>query len=164
MKRKLRSKVGIRINLFFQEIFLHMIIPICIEQEPESSFLWLFSILSGPILACGFGAFLCLVPIHNVLEQPAYWYEDQLTRFTGSPVLVVQMMVRAEQWSGFVFKHRWSTYLFMEALCMFVYAIMTFSYYFLWTCYYKFSLPLPMSQHLSAFTVVLVMNVVLWFR
>ena len=137
---------------------------LCLWPELEYSSLWYLSTFSGPILACVFGSFLCLVPIHNVLEQPVYWYEDQLTRFAGSPVVISQMMIRAEHWSDFSFENKWSTYIFMEILCIVFYACMTFGYYFTWDYYFEYSQPMPMSLHLGVILLSLIVNVAIIYR
>ena len=48
------------------------------EVESSNLILYCFSVLSGPILAMGVASIYCLIPYHNVLEEPCYWYEFQI--------------------------------------------------------------------------------------
>ena len=69
----------------------------CLEIQTLTAILYNLSILSGPLVACVFGSFICLLPIHNVLKEPAYWYEEVLCRMLSSGFLVAcQTTVEAE--------------------------------------------------------------------
>ena len=39
------------------------------------------SVLTGPVIACTCATFVCLIPVSNVMEEPEFWYEDQITQF-----------------------------------------------------------------------------------
>ena len=58
----------------------HVILYHVSAKISEGSPLDYATILSGPLLACICGGLVCLVPIHNVMEQPKYWYEDMTLR------------------------------------------------------------------------------------
>ena len=49
-----------------------------VEPKTLKTILYGFSTLSGPALAIGITSFWCLVPYHNVLEEPCYWYESHI--------------------------------------------------------------------------------------
>ena len=146
--------------------FLKLILINCWSEEAkETSFLYYFSILSGPFVACFVGIFFCLIPMPNVLQQPSRWYEEILTRmYSGIPVIVCQILHQAELWTYFTFEKRWQTYLLVMGL---TYATMTctiIGYYFIWTEHLGLKQPMPMNQHIIASIAVTVMNIAVWFR
>ena len=69
-----------------------------------SFILYQTSILSGPLLAATAGSFLCLIPIHNVLEQPEYWYEEftcrMLAGLAAGILFTINALIRTEYWSN----------------------------------------------------------------
>ena len=82
-----------------------------------SSILYYISILGGPLLAATAGSFLCLIPIHNVLEQPEYWYEEVTCRILAAGILYpVINLIRTEYWSNLFFEKRVQTYVLFIGL------------------------------------------------
>ena len=136
-----------------------------IVGDETSSFLNYLSILSGPLVACINASFFCLIPIRNVIKEPAYWYEDIMARLvSGMPVFACQLVIRADYWSNFSFKKRWPTYLWMIGLAYVAQGLCVAGYYWLWTVHLGYFPPLPMNQHLVGTISVIAINVALYFR
>ena len=124
-----------------------------------------FSILSGPLVACINASFFCLIPIHNVIKEPAYWYEDIMARWLpGIPIFACMIVIRADYWNSFSFEKRWPTYLWMLGLAYAGHFLCIAGYYWLWTVHLGYFPPMPMNQHLSGTISVIVINVALYFR
>ena len=55
------------------------------DQLETISSIHYVSALSGIFLSCGMSIFICLIPQHDILEEPYYWYETMvLTAFFSS--------------------------------------------------------------------------------
>ena len=63
-----------------------------VKPKTLQTILYGFSVLCGPALAIGIASIWCLVPFHNVLEEPCYWYEYHIS----SALLVNPFMT----WTG----------------------------------------------------------------
>ena len=123
------------------------------------------SVLSGPIIACFCGSFLTLVPIHNVLEQPQFWYEDQLSKaIPVVPMIVSQILIHAEYWSNFKFEKKWQTYVFSIGLAYLTYFGVMTGYHFIWTYYLGYYHPLPMNQVFIGGAMVVITCAFIWTR
>ena len=111
-----------------------------------SSGLYYLSILSGPLLVCLYMSLVTLIPIHNVIEQPEYWYEDIITRvLTASPIHACMVMIRADYWARFSFKDRWTSYVLIIGYVFVLYVCLIGGYYLLWTSYLGFYQPMPLN-------------------
>ena len=123
------------------------------------------SVLSGPLLACLCGSFLCLIPIHYLIEYPKYWYEEQTVRFLTCIVIwLCQYASEVINWSNFPMKGKWKTCLFLVILGGILYASVMVAYHFIWTEYLGFFQPMPFNGHLQGFIASTMMNTALWFR
>ena len=93
------------------------------------------SVLTGPVIACTCATFVCLIPVSNVMEEPEFWYEDQITQFFA----VIPLLVVCEVWAIAIYwtKFRVEKKLFSFALIFVsgcgIYGISVVAYYLLWT-------------------------------
>ena len=93
---------------FSKQFFIRNILE---EGNIKNSILSYLSILSGPLLACLCGNFICLVSILNVLKEPSHLYEDVICRYiAGIPVSTGIIIIRTEYCSNFSFENKKSTY------------------------------------------------------
>ena len=124
----------------------HSGVSFTIKLPITSSGLYYLSILSGPLLVCLYMSFMTLIPIHNVIEQPEYWYEDIITRvLAASPIHACMVMIRADYWAGFSFKDRWTSYVLMMGYVFVLYVCLLGGYYLVWTTYLGFYQPMPLN-------------------
>ena len=140
------------------------------EQEDATnqgslSVLYYLSILSGPLLACVCGSFLTLIPVHNILEEPNYWYEEFICRVLSCGVIVTcQNAIRAECWSNFTFDNKFATYIWLiligHGLGLCAYA----AHFYIWIIHFGFSQPLALSHFLMGTALVLAINTTIYFR
>ena len=129
------------------------------------SILYHLSLLSGPILACICGSFLTLIPFHNVMKYPSFWYENNICRLLAvGSVFTFQQLIRADYWSNFTFARKVPTYIFMNVLTYVLYFVISICYYFLWTHYFGFYQPMPLDHLIGGSIIAFVINAVLWLR
>ena len=135
------------------------------EEETATSILHYLSTFSGPLLACIGGTFLCLVPLQNVLEQPSLWYEYQLCTTFAVLAMLLQNLLAAEYWSDFTFENRSKSYMILGGLGFVLYAGVIFGCFLVWTLYYGYVPPMPMSQRYAGGLSIVTTNVALfWFH
>ena len=127
------------------------------------SALYYLSIFSGPVYAVASSSFITLVPIHNVMQEPSYWYEDQFLRMcTGLP-MIFQNIYGAEYWNDFTWEDKRMSYIVFTGISFGFYIGSTVIFYFIWTGMGYFP-PLPISSHLAGSSLILAMNAAMWFR
>ena len=134
------------------------------EQTLYISILYYLSVFTGPIFAIISGSFLCLWPIPNVLEQPEYWMLDQVTRVLAVCSGNLQNLFGTEYWADFKFKNRWATYLILTILQISTYCVVSTIYNLIWTAGLGYYQPMPMSQHIGAFGILIAYHIGVWFR
>ena len=84
--------------------------------EPHfTTILYGLSVLSGPALAIAAASVWCLVPYHNVLEEPCYWYEFHIALILGfMPLFVwIHHPLGTEYWANFSMKGSFNTYILL---------------------------------------------------
>lgn len=85
-----------------------------VEPKALKTILYGFSVLSGPVLALGIASIWCLIPYHNVLEEPCYWYEYQLTSLLNVPILIWTIHpLGTEYWAKFSIKKSKNFFIFL---------------------------------------------------
>ena len=135
-----------------------------IEDKGSKILVWL-SIVSGLILSCVHGSLLCLIPIHNVMEQPAYWYEDAICRILyGGTILPVQIVLEIEYWACFTFEKRLQTYFLFVGYSLVICVSTYFVYFYLWIIQLGYSHPMPLGWFLSGCITGTSTNFLAWFR
>ena len=135
-----------------------------VHDEQISCFHYV-SAFTGPILACALGALFCIVPAHNVLEEPEYWYEFQLTVMLVLPFLyLIGLLVVAEYWANFTFENRLISYIFLLSLALGVHVGTIAIYYYFWTVRLGYIQPMPFSMYIAANNSFTAICLALWFR
>ena len=124
------------------------------------------SVLTGPVLACTCATFVCLIPVSNVMEEPEFWYEDQITQFFA----VIPLLVVCEVWAIGIYwtKFRVEKKLFSFALIFVsgcgIYGISVVAYYLLWTYVLELSLPCPFILYYGGTVACVVGSIAVGFR
>lgn len=122
------------------------------------------SMLSGPMLACVCGGFLTLIPIHNVLENPEYWYEDIACRILSSAVILTcQSLLRAEYWCNFSFENKTIAYVGLITVVHGIVISSVLAHYYVWTVYFGLYQPMALGHFVLGSILVVVINTTIWF-
>ena len=126
-----------------------------VESKTFTTILYGLSVLSGPALAIAVASIRCLVPYHNVLEEPCFWYESILaTLFAVIPFVVwLNHPLTTEYWSNFSMKKSFNTYLFLLLVASGIYITVIAIFYYYWG---DLAPPLPFNGFIAGSTVCLV--------
>ena len=131
--------------------------PISSKRSYKGSNWYHLTIFSGTLLACANGSFIALIPIHNVLKQPDYWYEDLLCRvFTVGFLFACQILIEAEYWSNFSFKSKRTTYVLVIILTYCLFIGISISYHYFWSLYLGYSHPSAFGQFVAAIAIIII--------
>ena len=138
--------------------------PISGKSNSKGSNWYYLTIFSGTILACINGSFIALIPIHNVLKQPDYWYEDVFCRvLTVGFLFACQILIEAEYWSNFSFKSKRTTYVLVITLTYCLFIGISTGYHYFWTIYLGYSHPSAFG-HTVAAIVIIILSFTMLFR
>ena len=130
-----------------------------------TSILYYISILSGPLFAATAGSFLCLMPMHNVLEHPEYWYEEVTCRILAAGILYpVINLIRTEYWSNLFFGKRVQTYMLFIAVSPIVLFSSYITYLYFWNIHLELFLPMPLNHIVGGSVLLIIITVFLRFR
>ena len=122
-----------------------------------------FSVFSGPLLCLASASAICLVPGRNILEQPQYWYEDQIARFVAIwPGFIVARLVEVVYWADFKLVE--GSYLYLGVIALGVHLMVLTGYHYLWNEYYKYSQPMPFNFFFALASAYIVTGIAVWFR
>ena len=113
------------------------------------SLLSYLSIFSGTFLSMVFGSLITIFPIHNVMFEPQYWYEDRIVSMCAAFPMVAQNLLGNEYWCDLRYKKRYLTYFLMGLQCFVIYPFVIIGFYFVWVVAMQYFPPLPMCQHLG---------------
>ena len=123
------------------------------------------SIMSGPFLASIAGSILCLIPIHNVLEKPEYWYQEIICRVSAGGILhISQILIRTEYWSNFVFVKRMKTYILFIGLHLVLLYGVSLVFYYYWSIWIGAFFPMPLNHLACGSIALIVMTILTLFR
>ena len=150
------NKAYLRTNLFKQ---------ILVDEQIELSTLNFFLFILGTILVCSASTFIyTLIPLHNVIIYPSYWYE------------ILFISTSWSIWAGFSITYYCGWYLNLSyisgvrhslVICvtMSVIAILcTIAMYVIWTCALGFGFPLPWWGYIVGNLAYWPTLSILWFR
>ena len=119
----------------------------------------------GPILACAVGSIFCLIPAHNVLQAPSYWYEYHLCVIFGIfPISMCGILLQVNYWAEFRFDKKWCVYCQVCLIGTGVYITCYLFYYFIWTHVLGLIMPLPFSLLITGSIAYPATFIVIWFR
>ena len=107
--------------------------------------MYLLTLLSGPLLGIAASSTYTLIPFHNALEDPCYWYEYQIvTIFICAPYLPsFTYPVWSVYWANFQFNRKWFSYILLLLLGCGTWAFAVAMYYFAyWFTDYSHPMPL----------------------
>ena len=133
------------------------------KNEPDSIhyITWLFGIL----LTCTALLSTLIVPWHNTLKEPFYWYE-YFVYFVPSwlALLVAVFIMRLEYWAGIMYDKKMNLFFFLIGIGGLIYAVVALSYYYTYVYYSELFAPLPYGSYVPGFLCVWLVIPILFFR
>ena len=104
------------------------------EEENEINSLHYFSWVFGIFTACGCVGLVALIPQHNILNEPEYWYEFMIFNATGAnAILTASIILECIFWANIKYAKNWATFFIMCSIGAIVTIVVIGSYYLLWT-------------------------------
>ena len=136
------------------------------DNEPDSIHYtsWLFGIL----LTCIAMIPILIVPWHNALREPFYWYEYHVYFAAPSwlPLVVANYIMRLEYWAGIIiYDKKMNLFFFLIGTGGVFYAVITLFHYFVHVYYFELFAPLPYGSQIPGALCGLVFLIpMLFFR
>ena len=123
-------------------------LSILVEPETLKTILYGFSVLSGPTLAIGIASIWCLVPFHNVLKEPCYWYEFHVACLvTFIPFMIwTTHPMSTEYWANFSMKRGITSYVFLYFVTSGTFITAIAIYYHYWG---NLAQPMPLNANIT---------------
>ena len=119
----------------------------------------------GPIVACLAGGIFCLIPMHNILNEPNYWYEYQISSILGVwPFIICGTILQAIYFADFTFKDTLISSMYIGGVGLGTYITCIGIYFFIWTKILEFTLPMAFNLLIAGSLAYLSMFFVMWFR
>ena len=114
-------------------------------------------------IACNFA--LTFWPMHNIIENPEYWYEVSIPTVLGySPISAAVLLKSFVILVGLEEINSWKVWWVMYAASIFTNVAVTILEYVFWVLVYKKRWPMPMYGQIATTAALIAMNVSLWFQ
>ena len=134
-------------------------------KNEKISFIHHISVLGGPILASSIASVYCLIPQHNILKEPCYWYEFHLC--AGVAVIpFLSWLVHpniTEYWANLPMMSRSSSYIYLTSIGYSTWIAMLVTYHLICD-YLGVSHPMPLNFYALGSVTFLVLNVAILSR
>ena len=126
---------------------------------------YIWSIMMGILIGCIAISPLMLIPQHNILELPEYWYEFMLIyAFVGMGCFSSICMFTCIYWMNTDVVKNWTSF-FIMYVAVVICLLPTHSlYYLIWVYAWGYSVPMPFTMYGVASVVIPLVLTTLWFR
>ena len=106
-----------------------------------------------------------LIPAHNAVKYPQYWYEFMMQMTVGMwPNWAASILLQSVFWGNFPSLKTWGSYAYLYCYVACVNFVLTCSYYVLWTQYYGYYSPMPFTGYTAGLISGTSAYLALWFR
>ena len=122
---------------------------------------WLFGIL----LTCAALISTLIVPWHNVMKEPFYWYEIYIYNAPPSQAFIaVNYIMRLEYWAGIMYDKKIYLFFFLFGIGGVFYAVIALFYYYIYVYNFELFAPLPYGFITGALCTFVFLVPLLFFR
>ena len=133
------------------------------DYEPDSIHYisWLFGIL----LTCITMLSTLIVPWHNALKEPFYWYEYFV--YFAPPwlaILLALYIIRLEYWAGIKYEKKLTLFFFLFVIGAVLYAVIAVSYFYVYSHYFELTAPPPFGGIFPGMLAAYMLIPILFFR
>ena len=130
-----------------------------VVEESSEVLLYCLSSFSGPLLAIGATSINTLIPYHNVLKEPCYWYEFQVAAIlVYLPLLMfVSHLLITKYWLNFELTQSKFYYIVLYVTACGAYICVISIYYSKWI---GLAQPMPMNLYIGATITIVVITLV----
>ena len=135
-------------------------------STPNLTITWncLFYILSSVVIILISTFPFTLIPAHNVILYPRFWYEFPLQVLGYGPQLAADILLHCSYWMNIDYIRKYRHFLIM---CMVGFAGMAILYpcgYIIWRYALHLQYPVPFNGYIYWYTILISFYVTLWFR
>ena len=122
--------------------------------------------LSGMLLSCLMAGMITNIPMHNILEEPYYWYETIIIvpSIGWIPVFVTVLILQLEFWSNITYAKSIKTWVYLFVIGEFTWYFASFAFYYLWTSILGFYPPMPFMGYSTGTLAIFILYAATWFR
>ena len=121
--------------------------------------------LSGIILSILLASIIILIPVHNVLEEPHYWYESMITtNFNFILSAVACGLLYCSYCINIDYIKTLKHFLTFYCWTSLIFIILRVSFWFIWTCILSYRHPMPFFGTVSSSIALCFSQIVLWFQ
>ena len=121
--------------------------------------------ISGIILAVLFTSIIILIPVHNILEQPQYWYESMFTgNFSLALYFTAYILLNCSYWINIDYIKTLKHFLIFYFWGFLMGIILKTSFWFIWTSILSYRYPMPFQTIILSYIGVCLSQIVLWFQ
>ena len=121
--------------------------------------------VSGIILACVWVSVFCLVPQHNVVEEPSYWYELMCISSTAwVSIFTATLILKSAYWADIMYAKNWTSFFCLYGMTAITCILGHSSWNFMWINLLGLFPPVPFVVWHVSTMVLFVMYTALWFR
>ena len=157
--------VRLSFDFIIQFLMANVLNHVDLEDEVEISPLYHLSTLSGPIAMLAVISAECLIPLHNVLKEPQYWYEHLLILAFGlMPFFISGTVNFAIYWAKFTFEKKWISYLEIMGVGYFTFLVALIAYGLVWSQYLGYFQPMPHVMHVTGYPTLTAMMAFIGYR
>ena len=123
---------------------------------------WLF----GVMLTCLTVGLITHLPVHNVLKEPAYWYETVIfIPFTGwHPLFITAFFLQLEFWSNITYTKNIRSWIIFYVISASTALIFEIIYHYLWIEILGFFPPAPFNGYIGGTMSIFMIFYASWFR
>ena len=128
-------------------------------------FLQSMSILCGTFLACIVTSLLTLIPGHDILKEPQYWYEFMIFGATGWAILgTISVNLHFHYWADISHTQIWSSFIYLISIAVLFFALVNSSLNLIWIYSLGLFPPMPFNYYITATVVGLILFASVFFR
>ena len=123
------------------------------------------SVLSGILLLIGMGSFTCLIPQHNILEEPYYWYESMLLSVLPWGFLVTGgNILGLAYYANMTYAKNLKSFLIVFGIVACLCSLSNVAYYFIWKYALQLTPPMPYNGWIMGLISCTAIYAALWYR
>ena len=132
------------------------------NDEPKSIHYisWMF----GIVFACGLVSLITIIPQHNILKEPYYWYEAMIEGGLSVPILSTLIIFNGTYWANISYFKNWTTFFILIVIGTCIFTLIFASYHWIWTYQLNFFAPVAYGYYVAGTFTFFSFFAILWFR
>ena len=135
------------------------------NSNDKALFLQSMSILCGTFLACIVTSLLTLIPGHDILKEPQYWYEFMIFGATGWSIMAtISVNLQFHYLANISNTQNWPSFIYLTGIVALCFALVNSAMNLIWTHSLGLFAPVPFNYYITATVVAVVLFISVFFR